>query len=108
MAQYNLYWGTYGSAPALSTLASALSSLPSSVAAMGTINAAGGVKCWLLPYYDADYVYKVGYTFAVQSVCVRYAVGDWSDIPADAKTATITFSGNTYQVETEPFARVSV
>lgn len=108
MAQYNLYWGTYGSAPALSTLASALSSLPSSVAAMGTINEAGGVKCWLLPYYDADYVYKVGYTFAVQSVCVRYAVGDWSDIPENAETATITFSGNTYQVYTDTRANGSV
>ncbi len=108
MAQYNLYWGTYGSAPALSTLVSALSSLPSSVAAMTTINEAGGVKCWLLPAYDADYVYKVGYTFAVQSVCVRYAVGDWSDIPADAETATITFSGSTYQVYTDTRANGSV
>lgn len=108
MAQYNLYWGTYGSAPALTTLASALSSLPGSVAAMSTINEAGGVKCWLLPVYDADYAYKVGYTFAVQSVCVRYAVGDWSDIPADAETATITFSGSTYQVYTDTRANGSV
>lgn len=97
MAQYNLYWGTYGSAPALSTLASALSSLPGSVAAMTTINEAGGVKCWLLPDTDTNLAYRAGCAVMARSVCVHYAVGDWSDVPEDAETVNLTVSGSFYQ-----------
>jgi hypothetical protein len=110
MAQYNLFWGNIGaeSYTDLDDLAEALSLLPANVTAMNTINAAGGVKCWWLPEYDQRYAYKAGCAVIARSVCVRYAVGDYSDIPAGAQTTGVEVGGEEYICYTDTEASGSV
>lgn len=110
MAQYNLFWGNIGAEgyTDLDSIASALEALAISTIVMDTINKAGGVKCWWLPEYDQDYAYKAGCAVIARSVCVRYAYGDYSDIPAGAETAWIEVGSNNYQVYTDVEASGSV
>lgn len=110
MAQYNLFWGNVGeeSWTDLYDLAEALSNLPANAAAMNTINAAGGVKCWWLPEFDQKYAYKAGCAVIARSVCVRYAVGDYSDIPAGAQVTGVEVDGVEYEAYTDINASGSV
>lgn len=100
MAQTNLFYKyDTDTGLTLDTLQSALAALVSSETDMETIDAAGGVKCWIMPRPlngNTFRIFKACSPVIVQSVAVFYAVGDYTDIPSDADYTEISVNGTTY------------
>lgn len=108
MAQVNIFNNFYSSGALGYSLdiSDKLQALAVNQSNMLAINGGGGVKCWSIPtpcYDDEVYYHNTGSPLIFKASCIFFAVGDWSQIPADSpETFSFTLNGSTVNAYVSP------
>lgn len=108
MAQVNIFNNFYASGALVYSLdiSNKLQAIAVNQSNMLAINGGGGVKCWSIPtpcYDDEVYYHNTGSPLIFKASCIFFAVGDWSQIPADSpETFSFALNGATVNAYVSP------